>query len=136
MWTAQVLAIARANLQPFGRRVAFQHGSYAGLRSYLQTAGFPASVDGVLVDLGANSFHFDAARRGFSFSRDGPLDMRFDQSSNTPTAADVVNTGSEVELTKVRPYVFLSWLSSSIDVDDDPADLQSVRRGATRQRVR
>ncbi|GMG14569.1 unnamed protein product [Phytophthora fragariaefolia] len=102
----EVLSIARANLSEFHARVAFQIGSYADLASHLKAAGFPSQVDGILVDLGANSFHFDAARRGFSVLNDGPLDMRFDQrDSDAPTAADAVNKLSEVQLTKIfRDY--------------------------------
>lgn len=98
-----MLAIARTNLREFGDRVAFQQGSFADVRRHLAAAGFPTggSVHGVLVDLGANSFHFDQAERGFSLQHDGPLDMRFDQRSGGVTAADVLNTHSEVQLTKV-----------------------------------
>lgn len=99
----QVLAIAKANLRAFGSRVAFQQGSYVDVGHHLTAADFPSRVDGVLVDLGANSFHFDQPHRGFSWMHDGPLDMRFDQTSDsTPTAAHVLNTHSEVQLTKVR----------------------------------
>ncbi|EGZ11993.1 hypothetical protein PHYSODRAFT_441006, partial [Phytophthora sojae] len=102
----EVLSIARANLAEFHGRVSFQVGSYADLGSHLEAAEFPAEVDGILVDLGANSFHFDAARRGFSVLNDGPLDMRFNQRDpEAMTAADAVNKLSEVQLTKIfRDY--------------------------------
>jgi len=54
-------------------------------------------VDGVLLDLGVSSDQLDCAERGFSFDRDGPLDMRMDAKSK-PTAADIVNTAPEGEL--------------------------------------
>ncbi|KAL3658893.1 hypothetical protein V7S43_016036 [Phytophthora oleae] len=98
----EVLGIAQTNLAEFRDRVSFQNGSYADLEQHLEAAGFPCEVDGILVDLGANSFHFDAARRGFSVVNDGPLDMRFNQQDTSiPTAADAVNTLSEVQLTKI-----------------------------------
>ncbi|KAF1323919.1 S-adenosyl-methyltransferase mraw, partial [Globisporangium splendens] len=98
----EVLAIARTNLRDFHGRVTFQQGSYADIRAHLEAANFPHSVDGIMVDLGANSFHFDQAHRGFSWMHDGPLDMRFDQSNDViPTAAHVLNTHSEVQLTKI-----------------------------------
>ncbi|GMF21840.1 unnamed protein product [Phytophthora lilii] len=98
----EVLAIAQTNLAEFHGRVSFQNGSYADLATHLEAAAFPDEVDGILVDLGANSFHFDAARRGFSVLNDGPLDMRFNQrDTETPTAADAVNSLSEVQLTKI-----------------------------------
>ncbi len=57
----------------------------------------PASLDGLLADLGSSSLHFDEARRGFSFQADGPLDMRMDTRSGV-TAEQVVNEASEREL--------------------------------------
>lgn len=57
----------------------------------------PASVDGLLADLGVSSLQFDEARRGFSFQAEGPLDMRMDTRSG-PTAGQVVNEASEREL--------------------------------------
>ncbi|DBA00821.1 TPA: hypothetical protein N0F65_004726 [Lagenidium giganteum] len=97
----EILAVAKANLHEYRSRVAFANGSYADIATHLRSAGFPERVAGILVDLGANSFHFDEARRGFSWLHDGPLDMRFDQRSGAPTAADVLNSASEVELTRI-----------------------------------
>jgi len=57
----------------------------------------PESVDGILADFGVSSLQLDAARRGFSFQADGPLDMRMDTRSG-PTADQVVNEMSEHEL--------------------------------------
>lgn len=56
--------------------------------------------DMILADLGVSSPHFDNASRGFSFASSGPLDMRMDQSQGM-SAADLVNTASETELTRV-----------------------------------
>lgn len=63
----------------------------------------PASVDGVTLDLGVSSMQLDEAERGFSFMRDGPLDMRM--SDDGPTAADLVNTLDQAELARIL-YVY------------------------------
>ena len=60
--------------------------------------------NGILLDLGFSSYQMDDPQRGFSFSADGPLDMRLDQSQEL-TAADLVNTASEEELARIfRQY--------------------------------
>jgi 16S rRNA (cytosine1402-N4)-methyltransferase len=58
-----------------------------------------ACVDGVALDLGVSSMQLDEADRGFSFMRDGPLDMRM--ASDGPTAADLVNTLEKEELARI-----------------------------------
>ncbi len=57
------------------------------------------SVDGVMLDLGVSSMQLDQAERGFSFMRDGPLDMRMGQAGIS--AADVVNTAEEADLSRI-----------------------------------
>jgi 16S rRNA (cytosine1402-N4)-methyltransferase len=59
----------------------------------------PASADGVALDLGVSSMQVDEADRGFSFMRDGPLDMRM--GSDGVTAADLVNTAEQDELARI-----------------------------------
>ena len=76
----------RSRLTDFSSRVEIVTDSYANMRQILH----PRKVNGVLLDLGFNSVHVDEGDRGFSFLLDGPLDMRYDQSSGI-TAADLIN---------------------------------------------
>jgi 16S rRNA (cytosine1402-N4)-methyltransferase len=94
----QALARVRARLSEYveNGRLVLVHGNFAHLATIARQTGF-TSVQGVLLDLGFSSDQMDDPQRGFSFSADGPLDMRLDQSL-TVSAADLVNTASEQEL--------------------------------------
>jgi 16S rRNA (cytosine1402-N4)-methyltransferase len=79
------------------------HASFAELAGVLERLGLEG-VDGVLLDLGVSSPQLDDAARGFSFRRDGPLDMRMD-TSRGQTAAQWLETASEVQIREViRDY--------------------------------
>jgi 16S rRNA (cytosine1402-N4)-methyltransferase len=91
---AEALEISGRRLAPFGGRVRLIRGRYEEVATLVGTArGF----DGVLFDLGASALQLDAAERGFSFGREGPLDMRMDRRAGD-TAADLVARLPEREL--------------------------------------
>jgi 16S rRNA (cytosine1402-N4)-methyltransferase len=94
----EALQHCREELSCYGARVTLCRGNFADLVQILTQLGM-APVDGVLVDLGVSSHQLDDARRGFSFSTDGPLDMRMDPSA--PTAAELISRLSEEELAAV-----------------------------------
>lgn len=89
------LEIAKKRLEPYAHKVKFIHGNFASLGRY----DIPP-LDAFLADLGVSSMQLDRPERGFSFMREGPLDMRMDLSSPL-TAADIVNTWSEEDLGKI-----------------------------------
>jgi 16S rRNA (cytosine1402-N4)-methyltransferase len=90
------LDLARTRLARFGARAKLIHANFGDLEPVARREGFD-QVDGILFDLGLSSLQVDDASRGFSFQRDGPLDMRFDP-SHGPNAADLINTLPEREL--------------------------------------
>lgn len=81
-------------------RFDFVQGSFTGLRQALAERDQLGKVDGILLDLGVSSPQLDEAERGFSFSNDGPLDMRMDP-SRRPSAAEWINTAKESEIARV-----------------------------------
>ena len=81
---------ARAKLDAFGGLFSLHHSNFAGLANVLAAEGV-SQVDGLIADLGMSSMQVDDRDRGFSFMRDGPLDMRMDRTRGR-TAAELLAT--------------------------------------------
>lgn len=90
------LAAAAQRLANYGDRVLLFHRDFRRLDEVLDEAGV-GLVDGVLIDLGVSSMQLEDAGRGFSFSQDGPLDMRMDPDSGV-AASEIVNTWAQQDL--------------------------------------
>lgn len=96
------IGLASARLAPYGERFTAVQAVYDELPDVLDGQGLD-HVDAVLFDLGVSSMQLDVRERGFAYAEDAPLDMRM--GSTGPTAADVLNTYSAGELTRVlRDY--------------------------------
>lgn len=95
----QNMRLARQRLADYGDAVAYYRNNFAEMGEVLQ-ADKVEQVDGVMLDLGIASTQVDNADRGFSFIKDGDLDMRFD-SRQTLSAKDIVNTYSLDQLTRI-----------------------------------
>ena len=93
------LAIAGERLKPFGDRVTLVHTFYDDIRSVLDGLGID-EVTGVLFDLGVSSLQLDEVDRGFSYSKDAPLDMRMDATAGL-TAERILAEYSESELRRI-----------------------------------
>ena len=90
---------ARERLSRYGSRVHLKQGSFTEINSYASSIGWE-SVEGVLLDLGLSSLQLSDPHRGFSFTLEGPLDMRFDP-SQPRTASDLVNQLNEESLAEL-----------------------------------
>jgi 16S rRNA (cytosine1402-N4)-methyltransferase len=130
---------ARARLEPLGCPFSLHHGNFAGVQTALAAEGI-TEVDAVLADLGMSSMQVDDAERGFSYVRDGPLDMRMDRSRGR-TAAQLLATipeddlrqalhdlGDEPEAALIAKAVVQARKSGAIE---RTADLARIIREAT-----
>ena len=95
----EALAHARKRLASYGDRFSTWEGNFADFEETPEVQG-GEQADGLLLDLGVSSHQLDAAGRGFSFMREGPLDMRMGPSS-PHTASEIVNTWAESEISKL-----------------------------------
>lgn len=96
---ARVLEIARENLAGHQGQCELVHDNYRNIDKVLANLNI-RQVDGILLDLGLSSFQLDDPKRGFGFRKEGPLDMRMDQTSPL-TAFDLINSLSEKEISSL-----------------------------------
>jgi 16S rRNA (cytosine1402-N4)-methyltransferase len=93
----QSLLQTKERLKPYADRVELYHSNF----KYLPDLELDfAKVRGILLDLGLSSYHLDSPERGFSYNKEGPLDMRMDLRNKT-TAAKLVNKSSESRLAQI-----------------------------------
>ncbi|NND65763.1 MAG: 16S rRNA (cytosine(1402)-N(4))-methyltransferase RsmH, partial [Gammaproteobacteria bacterium] len=99
----QAIAVAKETFGDDGRCDICQC-AFSGLQDWLEKLGYAGRLNGVLMDLGVSSPQLDQAERGFSFLREGPLDMRMDPTVGE-TAAQWLAKASEQELSRlIRDY--------------------------------
>lgn len=91
--------LAKKRLEPWLHKISFIKGNFEDLDKYLKELKID-KVNGMLFDLGVSSMQLDIAEKGFSFMREGPLDMRMNQQSLL-TAEEIVNNWSEKEIGRV-----------------------------------
>jgi 16S rRNA (cytosine1402-N4)-methyltransferase len=89
----------RIELQSYGSRLELVKANFRDIESIVLEHGY-AGLDGILADIGVSSMMLDDPARGFSFMREGPLDMRMDLDQPL-TAADVLNTYGEKEIANI-----------------------------------
>ncbi len=93
------LAIARTRLEHYEVNSQLVYGSFTDIDNILKNCGIP-KVDGILFDLGVSSLQLEDPERGFSFNKDGPLDMRMDKKSYI-SAYDLMNNLNEQEISSI-----------------------------------
>jgi len=91
---------AKRFLYGFGKRVVYVRDSFANMKAIVEGEEF-GPVHGILLDLGWSSPQFEERRRGFSFQKDEPLDMRFAGAGARPTAAALLAELSGEELAQI-----------------------------------
>ena len=95
----EAIFAAKKNLKKYADQIEFVHDNFSNLPAILKSKGV-GKVNMILLDLGVSSFQFDDPRRGFSFQKEAPLDMRMNQ-SNKEAAIDIVNNYSEKDLADI-----------------------------------
>ena len=102
------LHAAKRNLSGYEPQCQFVHENFRNIDRILKEQKLD-KVNGIMLDLGISSFQLEDESRGFSFQKEGPLDMRMNQQSRI-TAYDLVNSLSEYEIAKIlRDYGQERW---------------------------
>ncbi len=93
------LGIAQERLKDFSNNVEFVYGNFSDIQEIVKRLKI-AAIDGIVLDLGVSMFQLMQPERGFSFTREGPLDMRLDRNSYI-SAYDLVNNLNEDEISNL-----------------------------------
>ncbi len=125
----EALAYGRT-LFPRELRLTLMHASFGGLSEVLEKLGLK-KTSGILLDLGVSSPQLENPGRGFSFMRDGPLDMRMDQTSGR-SAKDWLNNASENDIASVLKQFgeerFAKRIAKAIDYERSDSPIESTVR--------
>jgi len=127
------MAITSDNAQQLllDRRFRLQHQSFSLLGESVSDRGWDGQVDGILLDLGVSSPQLDDSSRGFSFMRDGPLDMRMDTSAGVSAAQWLASVDEHTLISVLRHYGeerFARRIAVAVIKERDIEPLQTTRQ--------
>jgi len=115
-------------------RLLVEQGSFTMLEKLIKQHGLIGKIDGILLDLGVSSPQVDDAERGFSFYKDGPLDMRMDPSQGI-SAAEWINSAPEKEIAQVLEEYgeerFAKRIAKAIVKERENKPIETTRRLVT-----
>ena len=102
----RALEMARSRLASVGGNFSLYHGRFSAVQSALRQAGLApeGGLHGVLFDLGVSSYQLDTAERGFSFQREGPLDLRMDPTTGETALGFLQRAGREETARVLREF--------------------------------
>ncbi len=136
----QNLNLAKEKLKKFSNRILYYNRNFSELTEVLNELQY-SKIDGIVLDLGIASTQVDRAEKGFAFSKNGPLDMRFSKKQKL-TAAEIVNQYGEKELAqifykygeekrsrKIASLIVTERIKKSFETTKDLADLILVKLG-------
>lgn len=98
-WDPEEFAEFRKNNPELAETIITVNDSYANLSAIVESNHF--KPDAILFDLGVSSWHYEASKRGFSFQKNEPLDMRFNPQTQPLSASELVNTWGKDELERI-----------------------------------
>lgn len=103
-WDPQLYLKTKLRMARFGERLILVNDSFSNLKRIVRDYGFK-DIKGILFDLGVCLWHLEESKRGFSFQREEPLDMRYNPERQKITAAEILNNWSEAEIERIlREY--------------------------------
>ncbi|MEE9189568.1 MAG: 16S rRNA (cytosine(1402)-N(4))-methyltransferase RsmH [Candidatus Neomarinimicrobiota bacterium] len=108
----EMLSLCQSEWDPFPPNLTLYHESYNNINHILRDQNIK-SVDGILLDLGLSSIHLDESKRGFSYRREEPLDMRF-SSKFSMSASDIIANSSVEQLANIIYQFGEEWKSRKI----------------------
>lgn len=112
----KALEICKKELSPFKEKIELVQGNFSEIDRVLKEKKI-SCVNGFLIDIGVSSMQLDEGERGFSFSKEAPLDMRMDPRLKI-SAKDVVNRFTEKELGKIfKEFDVIFWKKAASVID-------------------